>query len=45
MAEEAKAEATSLVIDQRTKEGRETPLHLSVKIRDAIACKDCNGLH
>ena len=40
MAEEAKAEATSLVIDQRTKEeGRETPLHLSVKIRDAIAIK------
>ncbi|MCO5607583.1 hypothetical protein L7F22_061780 [Adiantum nelumboides] len=39
IAEEAKAEALSAVIDNRDVPGRETPLHLAVRLEDATAAE------
>ncbi|KAL5197506.1 hypothetical protein ABZP36_001018 [Zizania latifolia] len=39
VAEEARAEAASVVIDRRDVPGRETPLHLAVRLGDAAAAE------
>ncbi|KAM0832567.1 hypothetical protein ACQ4PT_064813 [Festuca glaucescens] len=39
IAEEARAEAVSAVIDRRDVPGRETPLHLAVRLGDAVAAE------